>query len=126
MITAAELRIGNVLKEGEVISIKDKSLACRRETGQTFGFEIRHANPIKLTPELLEKCGFEFYHIGHNDFGLVGGFTGAKGIIINQYKDGIFGFDYGEEGNVTELIYLHQLQNLYFALTGEELTINLL
>jgi hypothetical protein len=42
-----------------------------------------------------------------------------NGFIIYQYGDN-FVFEYREGVKVK---YVHQLQNLYFALTGEELTI---
>jgi hypothetical protein len=76
-------------------------------------------NPIQLTIEWLIKFGFE-----HE---------------LNQYENHfvnpdnswlIFEFDTDEKKwycsngrTIANLEYVHQLQNLYFALTGEELTI---
>ena len=71
--------------------------------------------PIPLTEEWLVKLGFErndeCLELEINDISLVWigyitlNFNGTY-IILNN-----------------EIIYLHQLQNLYFALTGEELTL---
>ena len=70
--------------------------------------------PIQLTPEILEKCGFVNLNYGW-----------TKGDFC------LFDFNYGK-GNLNLRLnaaecplpivkHLHQLQNLYFALTGEEL-----
>lgn len=86
------------------------------------GFTIEHGyhdedwlEPIPLTPEILERAmGSERYI--------------KAGEIIKGFKDGyLFGFSDNEYGmeEFTELKYLHQLQNLYFALTGEELEVKL-
>lgn len=78
---------------------------------------------IPLTPEILEQCGFERYE--HNDH------------FFGYQKNGIklpFDIDTGEVFMAAyksaplfeswakrKKIYLHQLQNLIFSLTGEEL-----
>ena len=62
--------------------------------------------PIPLTPEILEKVRF------------------AGTIFPAQLSISDSGKYYWGNINV-ELKYLHQLQNLYFALTGEELEIKL-
>lgn len=71
--------------------------------------------PIPITPELLEKCGFE------------------KQIVLG--KDGLFWYQFGElsyseahkrwwfRGVFRDIEFLHQLQNIIFSLTGEELPI---
>lgn len=80
--------------------------------------------PIPLTEEWLLKFGFEgkvsktsncgnYYlnydaEYGHHDMAL-------------WYQRGSWCFSH--TGRFTVLKYVHQLQNLYFALTGEELTI---
>jgi len=66
--------------------------------------------PIPLTEEWLLKFGFE----------ITDNFQ-TKDRFQTHKQDGFFWFEYGYI--VVELNYVHQLQNLYFALTGEELTI---
>jgi hypothetical protein len=69
--------------------------------------------PIPLTEEWLVKFGFTKWknkNIWTN-----------KGVMIYLHsKDGIC---YGKANSRTKLKHVHQLQNLYFALTGEELKI---
>jgi hypothetical protein len=71
---------------------------------------------IPLTPEILEKAGFQLFPWGwikksKTDFGV---------------RLQVHSFAYEVSGNnPVKLTYLHQLQNLYFALTGEELNVNL-
>lgn len=74
--------------------------------------------PIQLNSEILEKFGFEY----HNSL-LLGERWVIEGKMCIQPKKGRFWF-LSNNGEV-QLDYLHQLQNLFFALTGEELTINL-
>lgn len=131
---ANELRIFNWLidyenKIGKVESIEDNNvLKVVNNEGVLISYcEIELYKPIPLTEEILLKCGFEIteilgsYHIGGftfhsqrpcNDsvkFTLVTEiyFCGRMVLVVNGVK------------------HLHQLQNLYFALTNEELNIEL-
>ena len=115
---ANELRIGNwVTEEERLVHIHD-------------GFGIDHAqnfSPIPLTEEWLRRFGFKKDLTG-KDFYFK--FYGVVGIMhfsnaVNSTSDGgwynyepIIGARHGEQFK-----YVHQLQNLYFALTGEELTV---
>ena len=86
---------------------------------------------VPLTPEILEMCGFEnwgkFYE--HSD---------TIVYVMHNIIDGSSNFEIQIDGVNkfypcidneaycwSEFKYLHQLQNLYFALTGYELEINL-
>jgi hypothetical protein len=82
--------------------------------------------PIPLTPELLEKCGFvkgerTWYHPAtmlielFNTAKLEGNFH----IIAGKKRRSVF------EAMSKRLEYLHQLQNIFFATTGEELKVNI-
>ncbi len=64
--------------------------------------------PILLTEEWLKKLGFKPLK---NDFQM-------KGLIIHKRKRGFI-----VRRSIQQLFYVHQLQNLYFALTGSELEI---
>ena len=68
--------------------------------------------PIPLTEEWLIKFGFEYSDL-NGDSGL---WKIPPFQIYGKYNQ--FIYDYRLDVN-----YVHQLQNLYFALTGEELTI---
>ena len=80
--------------------------------------------PIPLTEEILLKCGFSItesiFHDNTNAYEIK---SWGRIVLIN----GILQSDefYFLDGLSTEIKYLHQLQNLYFALTNEELTIQL-
>ena len=116
MIKANELRIGNYFfdSDGNEKKINYSDLVSLEIT-------CLHYNPIPLTPGKLERCSFNFDEVQIN-------------ILGHDYefvfdKDGLkYGY-HGEDGFIREtrqpMLYLHQLQNLYFALTGEELEINL-
>ena len=74
--------------------------------------------PIPLTEEWLLKFGI-YEPIGiHNSM-----FSGLIIVEWNEYTK-LYEFCVGDISLVF-IKYVHQLQNLYFALTGEELTINL-
>ena len=83
-------------------------------------FNLYDLSPIKLTEEILLKCGFE--KDNRIDLGELNPcftiFSFSLMIRHNSYYVDWIG------GN-TEMKYLHELQNLYFALTKEELQINI-
>lgn len=76
---------------------------------ETYSQFIRFIEPIQLTEEWLVKFGFDK---------AVNGWWSSDEIF--SYRDGYFGFGVDRH---TKIQYVHELQNLYFALTGEELTI---
>lgn len=125
MIKANELRLGNWIYNGI------------REPFQTNGetinnFDVGQAilglfTPIPLTEEWLVKFGCETRRTNSGHAYLSFEKINPKtdyGSGFELYEDGLFlcDCDGGRIGNKIE--YVHQLQNLYFALTGEELTIS--
>ena len=77
---------------------------------------------IPLTEEWLLKFGFRAKSINHNftidsdvDFRI----SSAQRVIETNERSSF----YLESKFGTKINYVHQLQNLYFALTGEELTL---
>jgi hypothetical protein len=100
-------------------------------TGETGRMQMRKADlkPIPLTPEILEKCGFEKdadpYNWANPDWDIYR----IKRMSIGV-KEGMFAWynrsdDDFYSSYYPELKFLHQLQNLYFSLTGEELEVKL-
>lgn len=81
-----------------------------------------HIKPIPLTEEWFLKFGFDATSRGY-----IIGEHWVFPLLITRDKFGyimkIFNNDIGTLCSPT-LEYVHQLQNLYFALTGEELEIN--
>ena len=115
MIKSNELRIGNwVSYLGAIVQLD------RHDLSDLFNPSIdmyeMDLEPIELTEEILLKCGFEFSHITGDERV----FSNKKiNLLINAYDNNIIKF------NVFIIKHLHQLQNLYFALTNKELEINL-
>ena len=120
MIKANELRLGNlVFKEGVIHPIGFYDF---ENNGSNF--IIDEYKPIPLTEEILLKCTERNYRYGYD--GLMFEFYVVKYFFLSICKTNngkLFTLDIGEEQ--IELKYIHQLQNLYFALTGEELKIEL-
>lgn len=107
---ANELRIGNWVKgiTGNPIKLTGADIFVL-EQGDDNGL----CEPIPLTPEVLEKCGFEKS---------LGVYVINKACIFGSLsKINIYIEDYDADYEFTCPEHLHQLQNLYFALTGEEL-----
>ena len=137
-----ELRIGNIVKVDnkkyhpqliDIPLIVTGITSCQDvENNSTYGVSLEHLDqdsgkfydtynqfikfvkPIRITEDWLLKFGFEEfkeYSIGH-------------GYKLNNISIRIdnFGFHYLYGIGVnSRLKYIHQLQNLYFALTGKEL-----
>ncbi len=76
--------------------------------------DIESIEPIPLTEDILLKCGLLKTSIGTF---LLGSYELVS--YNNHYNVSVF------KGKICELSHLHQLQNLYFALTGEELNLQL-
>ena len=127
MIQASELRIGNKLNFlGDVVTFKN--ITEIREDGifwiKTFEPKIEsknfHFKPIEITENWLLIFGFKKRKNRHL-------FHWENKIVISEYKDEFENFFYPKTGYdirfSNEIKYVHQLQNLYFALTGAELTV---
>jgi hypothetical protein len=109
-LKANELRIGNWhWGDGNPIQITAKDILDLSDDPQDDFYQ-----PIPLTEEWLLKFGFEKNK--NNRFVLL---TGDVDILFTEDLDG-WVCD-GINFSVNCLSYVHQLQNLYFALTGEEL-----
>jgi hypothetical protein len=117
MIEAKDLRIGNNFQndEGNILTCfgvapVDDSDQFNIWYGNELGFILleEEAKPIPLTEEWLVKFGFEGWDKGDYTMNLSN---------ANFYKLPIW------QPLAKNIKHVHQLQNLYFALTGEELTI---
>jgi hypothetical protein len=138
MVKPAELRIGNLLLWNPKLKQLQSTLGVLQvavtavmadKIGYTFPnldhrvepFEddlmqtenriknIEELEPIKLTQNILDKCSFNSAAENFKKENLK--VTGEK-IMYNYHSIKL------------EIKYVHQLQNLYFDLTGEELDIN--
>lgn len=137
---ANELRIENLvgcdISTLTVKAIYDETVICHKSNGMPYVLLLEDIYGLLITEEWLVKFGFKkegegHFSIGHQDYSYhlchrsLNGFTnggyfmGIRYDDWNKDPDSIFYFE-GSNGNVK---YVHQLQNLYFALTGEEFTI---
>jgi hypothetical protein len=107
--------------------IRDNFVYGKNVNGFASGeFPINKINPIPLTEEWLLKFGFEkddtgvdmfdqdYYEWYQKEFPVIG--------VLCQSSDKEYIFD--ENTDTLRLKFVHELQNLYFALTGEELILN--
>lgn len=114
MINANELRIGNWVRlNDELIQITWRDIRYTSEVGSSL-------EGIPLTPEVLEACGLPKNERGYFCF------PGGRYVIVQMSNAFTLFVDLMEtRPDVMEMLagfkYLHQLQNLYFALTGQEL-----
>ncbi len=115
MIRPNEIRKGNLLKyKGDIIKLIGIDqydyvwFTMPHVTGSGFCDKIEIFEPIELTEEWLTKLGFKSFC---KDWV-------CEGIIIHTRKRG-----YILKSSVPIIKSVHQLQNLYSALTGKELTI---
>jgi hypothetical protein len=145
MIQASELRIGNwLIFDGfvKVDYIFTDGFYCIGSDGCSYKSKWSELEPIPLTPEILEKAGFDRRHPNVNEFDLwvaedtetLNGINQISIVLENgNWVLELWHFDYSyttNDDHEQDLIdikvqYIHQLQNLYFALTGQELEITL-
>lgn len=114
MIQINELRIGNLIQEGKVEQI-DNSLDEVYFSGDGCYLSAFCCNisPIPLSEEWLLKFGFQRF-----PWGLVKN----ELLFLDDLKCSYLILQIGN-GFKTKVQYVHQLQNLYFCLTGAELTV---
>jgi hypothetical protein len=126
---AKELRIGNWVNSWR---ISGDWIPKQIESGKEIDFVFMQEEniiykPIQLTEEWLLKMGFEKDDNYYTSYRLDEGYITVKA-EDNDWDDlcldvFIKTADMDKEFYLTAIEHVHSLQNLYFALTGEELTI---
>ena len=112
---ASELRVGNYYNNNGVRQIEPHDIDFCYRNNESF---CKLNKPISLTEEWLIKFGFKKCER-----------SGAYGLtIISRYmsidyypRDNQYDLTIFTHGAPMDIKYVHQLQNLYFALTGNEL-----
>lgn len=122
-----ELRVGNFIKDrgGNILRIDwlEKNKICQQMWTESKTMELHpltlsfeYCQPIPLTEEWLLKFGVTSTELN----------PAKNGIWITSEIDKQGSWIHISHGMGTVTVnvhYVHQLQNLYFALTGEELTL---
>ena len=139
MIKENELRIGNYVtidnkqshptisgQMGLVIGILERYEKLFPKSTASISIQIgdnsfsqfnEYIEPIPLTEEWLVKLGFELFQDENDAFP---SYHHKYSFVLDEkFQPSDVGFPIAH----IEFKYVHQLQNLYFALTGEELTI---
>ena len=123
---ANELRIGNRLQSGKYEIIVGPAFFTAFdnydfENGKV-GVLKPEIQPIPLSKEWLLRFGF-YFDLKTKYDGYWKKYKEGFEIRIYKFEDY---FEYGWQlgHDPIKIMYVHQLQNLYFALTGLELTIN--
>lgn len=134
MIKLNELRFRNwVEREGEFLRIcciqSDNTIRLTKQFKSIGCFRTSTINPIPLTPEILEKAGFikgqsKDIHDWWIKYTIPAKPNKLNSVTLEVGNEGK-SFQFIHSGQVQCLQYLHDLQNLYHALTSEELNIEL-
>ena len=132
-MNATELRIGNLV---ELTNIEYGTNKTPYEIDIDDFNDLYHKrikiNPIPITPEWLERAGFSKRLINNKFYEY---FIDATPLNYkNDYVIKWWDTDFDRKINFAPVLsgtvhafpcdYIHQLQNLYFALTGKELEFN--
>jgi hypothetical protein len=122
---AKELRIGNWVShtpsKNETTEANFIVSEINKFSANTInGLYAENCEPIPLTEEWLLKFGFEKVS-WNNDFKIN---LSNSWSLIYDFDVNKLCIDSGLNANYLQTNYVNQLQNLYFALTGEELTLN--
>ena len=124
MIKAEELRIGNWVLTEQCDGTIDKYQITGFDVYKTDENEQHGMLPIPLTEEILLRCGFQ----GNEDeMHIVLGLGSGEELSVELITDTTClvrsdpKYNSADYCYIKNIEYLHQLQNLYFALTGKEL-----
>lgn len=113
MIYQNELRLGNWIevndKKYQVIYLSENG--CGYDHEEFISFD--RIQPISITNSLLEKAGFHKDDYGYKN----------EKVALNQYEE-VFHLRLPQGTGFGQGIkYLHQLQNLYFTISGQDLSV---
>lgn len=129
MLKPEQLRLGNyIYSEVTTVNVKVTTQVLKLIESEIKTKELSRYKPIPLTEEWLLKFGFERKFFNKEET--------PRWINKSFYMfiDAVWYITFKRDGYVSfiafdcflkDLRYVHQLQNLYFALTGKELEVEL-
>ena len=108
--------------ELEIASVESKSLAAPMITSYDY------LQPIELTAEIFEQNGFDV--LSADDQPLYYHQKLASTIYFEYSSPGVYSLCYSSDEGITidvlrSINYVHELQNIFYTLTGFELSLNL-
>lgn len=126
MIATFDLRIGNwITASGNIYRVSGVSETKVHFAGHKAAFKQEELHPIPITQEILEKA--EFKKRERTDlFDKIP----IEGFTYHLYSHKVMIFHAKDKDNTlahwlsTRLVFLHQLQNFYYYLTGKEIHIS--
>lgn len=132
MINTKELRLGNWVYKVDsngnktpkkVFSIQEEYVSLEKQRGNPCYRTL--VEPIQLTQNILADSGFEFinneYYVLDLKNNLAIGFIDGR--VLMFLIDGEGNLGYKVMCTTRIISYVHELQNLYYDLTGNELNI---
>ena len=130
MIQPNELRIGNWVYDSKytqypmqvvLIGSDYVYLDFEGNEGDVWECDCKEIVPIPLTEELLAKCMFSEYEFEDDIF-----LHDEEDVCVQKSGKVYYPYSFENSDTIgTPIRYLHQLQNLFFALTGKELEVKL-
>lgn len=137
MIDPRELRLGNIVSYTRNLPGEDKYYTVfnilptdlmLQSTNDRFAVDIKGVHPVLLTNQIFPLCSFDplntkplnrWYHNTVKGFGIDEEVENENDLVYKWYI-------YAARDEFTYLKSVHQLQNLFFALYGEELQTKLI
>lgn len=127
---ATDLRIGNwIIHEDTFGMVYNETTKQITNGSELDDLQLSQSKPIPLTEEWLVKFGFEkswscmdYDRYQKEGFNMLKDY-GEQCIKLPRDGGGYIHLNCGYYDNEIDFDYVHQLQNLYHALTGKELTI---
>ena len=125
MISCYELRIGNYVLVGENLNevsgittttVSTFNTEKNEQHEQASEHSSQNIQPVLLTDEILQQCGFVYHHY-FKFWQLITTGIRSEMNISPDYEV----IDFMRKPILKKLTSLHQLQNIYFLLKGREL-----
>lgn len=136
-----ELRLGNlVMCNNQIVKVTglhSDIFECHSldDKSWMWNIKIKNAHPIELTEEVLVKVGFEknkydwweHFPDRENEISILmtDNYTTIEYANLFHCPEDVTEVNYNSRLEFPRRIYIHELQNAYYCLTGQELNIEL-
>lgn len=138
-LKCTDLRIGNFLKRNnKIVKVNGLSRNEVKYTDNDKGeivYDIMFFQPIELTEEVLVKIGFEknkydwweYFPDREDEISILmtDNYTTIEYANLFHCPEDVTEVNYNSRLEFPRRIYIHELQNSYYCLTGQELNIEL-